>query len=76
MIAGSRILVEDGITLYGTILLCLAANFMLMLLGIMDETGILEENQVFCTFSSEEKESMVLTGSVVVTRAMSNVLMP
>lgn len=42
---------------------------MLILLGIMDETGVLEENQVFCTVSSEEKGTLVLTGSVVVTRS-------
>ena len=42
---------------------------MLTLLGIMDETGILEEGQIFCTVSSEEKGTSILTGSVVVTRS-------
>ena len=37
--------------------------------GIMDETGILEEDQIFCTVSSEEKGTLILTGSVVVTRS-------
>lgn len=36
--------------------------------GIMDETGILKEGEVFCAVASEE-ESHVITGSVVVTRS-------
>jgi hypothetical protein len=35
----------------------------------MDETGILEEGQVFCTVVNEEVGTFVLTGSVVVTRS-------
>lgn len=56
-------------TLYGTILWCPAVKAMLILLGIMDETGVLEEGQVYCTVSSEERGKLVLTGSVVVTRS-------
>lgn len=42
---------------------------MLILLGIMDETGYLEEGEIFCTVSSEEKGTHILTGSIVVTRS-------
>lgn len=35
----------------------------------MDETGFLEEGQIFCTFTDEGKDSSILTGSVVVTRS-------
>lgn len=35
----------------------------------MDETGFLDEGQVYCTVITEEKKDLVLTGSVVVTRS-------
>lgn len=35
----------------------------------MDETGFLDEGQVYCTVITEEKKGLVLTGSVVVTRS-------
>ncbi|KAL5318216.1 hypothetical protein ACEPPN_013275 [Leptodophora sp. 'Broadleaf-Isolate-01'] len=42
----------------------------LTLYGIMDETGILEENQIFCTFQSEAgKKKIVTKKNVVVTRS-------
>ncbi|KAL8923902.1 MAG: hypothetical protein Q9208_004339 [Pyrenodesmia sp. 3 TL-2023] len=47
----SRIFVERGMTLY----------------GIMDETGYLEEGQIYCSVHNE-KGGLVLTGQVVITR--------
>ena len=67
--AGSRILVEQGLTLYGvTLQLSRRGNVLTEILGIMDETGFLQEGQVYCPVQ-DEKESNVLTGSVVVTRS-------
>ncbi|KAL8876738.1 MAG: hypothetical protein Q9198_005119 [Flavoplaca austrocitrina] len=48
----SRIFVERGMTVY----------------GIMDETGILEENQIYCSVQNE-KAALVLTGRVVITKS-------
>ncbi|KAL8967052.1 MAG: hypothetical protein Q9183_003093 [Haloplaca sp. 2 TL-2023] len=47
----SRIFVERGFTAY----------------GIMDETGLLEEGQIFCSVRNQ-KTGLVLTGRVVITR--------
>ncbi|KAL8705424.1 MAG: hypothetical protein Q9201_001448 [Fulgogasparrea decipioides] len=47
----SRIYVENGFTVY----------------GIMDETGYLEEGQIYCSVKNE-KTGLVLTGRVVITR--------
>ena len=50
----ARILVEDGVTLY----------------GIMDETGYLREGEVFVVVETEEGEPSVITGQeVIVTRS-------
>ncbi|KAH0536953.1 hypothetical protein FGG08_006218 [Glutinoglossum americanum] len=49
----SRILVEEGYTLY----------------GIMDETNILQEGQIFCVVETEEGGRSVIVGNVTITRA-------
>ncbi|KAF2144749.1 uncharacterized protein K452DRAFT_285074 [Aplosporella prunicola CBS 121167] len=49
----SRILVEHGVTLY----------------GIMDETGILEEGEIFCVTEKPGGGRRILQGRVIVTRA-------
>jgi hypothetical protein len=41
----------------------------LTLLGIMDETGILEEGQVFCTFTKGENKTVLVGKRLVITRA-------
>lgn len=57
-------------TLYGIInSVPLLLESMLILIGIMDETGVLEEGEIFCTVSSEGKGTFILTGTVVVTRS-------
>ena len=48
----ARILVEDGVTLY----------------GIMDETNYLEEGQIFCVTATDNKKRRILRGKVAVTR--------
>ncbi|KAI4233718.1 MAG: hypothetical protein LQ349_004230 [Xanthoria aureola] len=48
----SRIYVERGMTVY----------------GIMDETGFLDEGQIYCSVQNE-KSALVLTGRVVITRS-------
>ncbi|KAL8665874.1 MAG: hypothetical protein Q9168_007610 [Polycauliona sp. 1 TL-2023] len=48
----SRIYVDRGMTVY----------------GIMDETGILKEGQIYCSVQNE-KSASVLTGPVVITRS-------
>lgn len=55
-------------TLYGTSSSVYAKIIMLMFQGIMDETGFLEENEVYCTVRTE-KGPLILTGNVVVTRS-------
>ncbi|KAL8699255.1 MAG: hypothetical protein Q9224_001493 [Gallowayella concinna] len=48
----SRIFVERGITVY----------------GILDETGYLDEGQIYCSLTND-KSSEILTGRVVITRS-------
>ena len=49
----SRIIVENGMTLY----------------GIMDETGFLQEGQIYCSAQhGDQNVPSILTGSVVITR--------
>lgn len=40
-----------------------------MPIGIMDETGVLKEGEIFCTVFTEEAGTLILNGSVVVTRS-------
>jgi RNA dependent RNA polymerase len=49
----SRILVEDGYTLY----------------GIMDETNFLEEGEIYCVIETEKDARSVILGTVTITRA-------
>lgn len=49
----SRIPVEDGVTLY----------------GIMDETGYLEEGEIYCVTETATEARNVITGLVTVTRS-------
>jgi hypothetical protein len=49
----SRILVEEGYTLY----------------GIMDETNFLEEGEIYCVIETEKDGRSVIVGDVTVTRA-------
>jgi hypothetical protein len=49
----SRILVDNGVTLH----------------GIMDETGYLEEGQVFCTMTKQPGMREVIRGSVMISRS-------
>ncbi|KAI9768710.1 MAG: hypothetical protein M1840_004705 [Geoglossum simile] len=49
----SRILVEEGYTLY----------------GIMDETNFLEEGEIFCVTETEKDGRFVILGNVTITRA-------
>ena len=49
----ARIPVEDGYTLY----------------GIMDETGIIEEGQVFCIVESDGQPKVITSKNVIITRA-------
>ncbi|CZR68497.1 related to RNA-directed RNA polymerase [Phialocephala subalpina] len=49
----ARIPVPLGMTLY----------------GIMDETGILEEGQIFCIFKSEKKKQILIGKHLVITRS-------
>ena len=49
----SRILVENGVTLY----------------GIMDETGYLEEGEIFCVTETATEGRNVITGLVTITRS-------
>lgn len=51
--------------------LCVETAYRLMLMpiqGIMDETGLLEEGQVYCPVHSEDG-GMIITGKVVITRS-------
>ncbi|KAI9825931.1 MAG: hypothetical protein M1819_000450 [Sarea resinae] len=41
----------------------------LTLCGIMDETGVLEEGQIFCTFVRDGKKFIITRRSVIITRA-------
>ncbi|KAE8452050.1 hypothetical protein EG329_002215 [Mollisiaceae sp. DMI_Dod_QoI] len=41
----------------------------LTLYGIMDETGILEEGQIFCTFTEGGKKQLLVGKNLVITRA-------
>ncbi|KAL8727230.1 MAG: hypothetical protein Q9166_006194 [cf. Caloplaca sp. 2 TL-2023] len=64
----SRIYVERGITVYGMSHqsgIILSAD---MVEGIMDETGYLNEGQIYCSLENE-KSSVILTGQVVITRS-------
>ena len=49
----SRILVPDGVTLY----------------GVVDETGFLRENEIYCCIKREGAKSQVLRGRVACTRS-------
>lgn len=49
----ARIPVPEGLTLF----------------GIMDETGLLEEGQIFCTFTHGDKKTVLVGKNVIITRA-------
>lgn len=49
----SRILVEDALTVY----------------GIMDETGYLEEGEIFCVVETESEGRSIINGHVAITRS-------
>lgn len=49
----ARIPVPEGVTLF----------------GILDETGTLEEGEIYCTFTRDDKKTVLIGDSVVITRA-------
>lgn len=69
---GSRIPLEEGYTLYGTLLPKVKRTkkgpLLKPFLGIMDETGILEENEVYVPLRIEGAAKLV-QGDLVVTRS-------
>ena len=65
----SRILVEQGTTVYGEPQSLARLHYLLAdKVGIMDETGYLQESEVYCSIHTD-RGPLLLTGSVVVTRS-------
>ena len=67
----SRIRVEKGVTLYGKFPfgICNKRVRLMSNLGIMDESGFLQENEIYCCYTPNETGPKLLTGRVVVTRS-------